>query len=864
MFFLIRKEKQLVENEVHGEDLFLVSDVLSKTRYMISRIFSLLILISAGSSFCFQLQAQISGQVKNEEGMPLPYASIYSKGSTQGTTSNENGYYFLDLPEGRHEIVAQYIGYETLITVVNLQREALALDLTLKPQAIDLLEVVVRASEEDPAYPIIRKAMEKRLYYLNQVNSYSCNSYVKGNIKFEEVPDKFMGVEIGDMEGMLDTSGQGIIYLSETESQLYYQRPDKFKEVLVSSRVSGNDQGFGFNRASDLDFNLYETQTTIGRPILSPIAPGAFGYYRYRLIGSFPDASGRLLYKIQVLPKRTEDPVYSGFVYILADLWVIQQAELGLSAGAIKQPGLDSMRIVQVNVPVQEPDVWRTFSQHLEFTGGIFGFEIRGTFTGVFSEFQLDPDLPGSFFNREVFAATEEALTRDSLYWTSIRPIPLTREEQSDYVKKDSLQRIWTSKPYLDSLDREANKFGIMNLVGGYTWKNSWKKESFSIPSPLSTLQFNTVQGWNAQVELRYNKAIEKQKLQDFEARVAINYGFEENIWRPVFGLSYRFNEINRTRLSLSGGRELRQFNSDNPITASMNAAYSLLGRRNYAKWYDSRFVSLALRSEPLNGILINTSLEYSRRNPVFNTSNFSYRKKENPAYTANHPLLEDAFDQPIFDSHEAFIWDVQLTLRLKQQYALYPKRKVNYPSELPEVLIHYQKGIPIAGTESDFDKIGLGLRQSDLSLGIVGNSHFQVSWHKFLRKGYLPFMDYQHINGNQTFWIAPEQLHTSFRLLPYYTYSTSDQVLEAHFEHNFRGFIFDKLPLLRKTGLYLLGGAGYLYTPERGHYQEYYFGLDRLGVGILRLLRLDLVAGKGKTDASWNYGWRISLSRGG
>jgi len=209
-------------------------------------------------------------------------------------------------------------------------------------------------------------------------------------------------------------------------------------------------------------------------------------------------------------------------------------------------------------------------------------------------------------------------------------------------------------------------------------------------------------------------------------------------------------------------------------------------------------------------------------------------------------------------------IWDLRIRLRLRQQYARYPKRKINYPAELPEVLFHYQKGLPVAGAESDFDKIGIGLRQSDLSLGIAGNSHFQITWNKFLNSDYLPFMDYQHINGNQTFWIAADRLHTAFRLLPYYTYSTADQALEIHYEHNFRGFIFDKLPLLRKTGLYLLGGAGYLYTPDRGHYQEYYLGLDRLGFGILRILRLDVVAGRGKTDTQWNYGWRISLSRGG
>jgi hypothetical protein len=45
---------------------------------------------------------------------------------------------------------------------------------------------------EDPAYPIIRKAIKKRKYHLNLVKSYSAKMYMKSNVPLDEIPKKFI------------------------------------------------------------------------------------------------------------------------------------------------------------------------------------------------------------------------------------------------------------------------------------------------------------------------------------------------------------------------------------------------------------------------------------------------------------------------------------------------------------------------------------------------------------------------------------------------------------------------------------------------------------------------------------------------
>ena len=69
---------------------------------------------------CNGLFAQLSGKLTDTEGGPLPFASIYIKGSTNGTTSNINGEYSLSLSSGSYDVIFQYIGYESKTIRVNM------------------------------------------------------------------------------------------------------------------------------------------------------------------------------------------------------------------------------------------------------------------------------------------------------------------------------------------------------------------------------------------------------------------------------------------------------------------------------------------------------------------------------------------------------------------------------------------------------------------------------------------------------------------------------------------------------------------------------------------------------------------------
>ena len=110
-----------------------------------------------------------------------------------------------------------------------------------------------------------------------------------------------------------------------------------------------------------------------------------------------------------------------------------------------------------------------------------------------------------------------------------------------------------------------------------------------------------------------------------------------------------------------------------------------------------------------------------------------------------------------------------------------------------------------------------------------------------FLNNKTMYFMDYKHFNGNQTI-IANQSYLSSFKLLPYYTYSTKNWYAEAHGEHHFNGFLFNKIPLLKKTRISEVVGAHVMFNDKMDQYYELNFGIER----ILEIIRFDYVLAYG------------------
>ena len=797
--------------------------------------------------------SQISGKVTDENGEPLPYATVYVRNTSNGTVTNAEGEYRLSTLKGNQEIVFQYIGYKQRVEKLNVGEKPVRLNVRLESTNLELGEVVV--SSVDPAVRIMREVIAKRRYYKKKVSNYACDVYIKGFYKLLETPKKIMGQEVGNMGGMLDSTGSGVIYLSESVSKVWSQDPPgRKKEVMLSSRVSGSENGFSLNRATLTEFNLYDERLEIDREILSPLADNAFNYYDFKHAGRFKNELGFTVEKIKVIPKRSADPTFSGFLYVIDERWLLAGADLFLTGPSIKQPILDTMRIQQQFVPLGDPDTWGLLTQVTSFKFGVFGIKIGGFFNSVFSNYHLDPVFEADFFNKEVFKIEDKSNEQSPEYWQTIRPVPLTEEEGKDYVKKDSLQKIWNSKAYMDSIDRKGNRFKLNNLLLGYTWNNSFKRTSVSYPAAMRWIQFNTVQGWLLDVRPAWEKQSDRLGTKRWKAEGDLNYGFSEQKLRANLRIERRFESIQYRTLALEGGTAATQFNDRNPISALINTEYSILVKQNYLKLYDKAYLKGDWSQVLTTGLSLKASAEWAQRSPLVNTSDFAWNKKIDREYRSNEPISSTTVGEPAaFPAPNLFMVEAQLIYRPKQQYSTYPKFRVYSSSNWPELILNYRSALPLGQTGwADFDLLRLSIRQSQLSWGLAGYTEWNAAAGVFFRKNSLSFMDYHHAAGNQTIFGAPQDYVRSFFLLPYYAYSTTQPYTELHAQHHLEGWLLDKIPLLRKLNWKEVFGANFYYADQPSldpqfsgklPYWELNWGFENIGFKAIRPLRIDVAA---------------------
>jgi len=785
---------------------------------------TLLSFLSASSGL-FSQQVTIRGKITDDNNKAIPFASIYIKNTTKGTSANSEGEYNLDLNPGTYEVQYKAVGYKQESRTLRLSTN-LVVDVVLQTETYQLNNVIVK-SGEDAAYAIIRKAIKKRKYYLEEVNAYSCEVYIKGLQKLLAAPKKFMGYDIqkAARENGLDSNRRGIVYLSESESKFSFERPDKVHEEMISSKVSGSNRAFSYNRASDIKVDFYQNIQDWGglsnRPLISPIAENALFYYNYKYIG-FTTENGETVNKIQVIPKRGYDACFQGYIYILENSWRIY----GINLSITKKQNinfLDTLKINEQFFPVGEK-LWMPSSVKFEFTGGLFGFKFGGYFISIYKDYDLNPSFTKKEFN-EVLRITRGINKKDSAFWENERPVPLTEEEKTDYKKKAVLAQKRESKPYLDSLDNVNNKFKPGSLLlGGYHYRNRYKHEYYSFDPILGDIKFNTVEGYKLNYGASFRKRIDSLNNRFLVIAAKAGYGFSDHKFTGGANTSIPAGPFT---LGFIVGSEVTDLNNSMPISPFINSLYSLFEKQNYEKLYQKQFISASLYTRITGGWKASALVEWANRTWLPNTSSFSFLDPVNRNYTSNNPLTPNR-DIPLFPENRSFKIILRSTYDFSDKYENFPNGKRYLPSDYPTIGIDYTDGIKnFLGSDVDYSLLSADISKSNINMGVFGHTSFYIGAGKFLNNSNLYFPDYVQFAGNEVLFYKSGI--NNFLLLNYYNFSTYTQYIEGHLEHNFSGFILNKIPLIRKLKLQEIVDVNYLSTSSIKNYTELGFGLQYL-----------------------------------
>jgi len=186
---------------------------------------------------------------------------------------------------------------------------------------------------------------------------------------------------------------------------------------------------------------------------------------------------------------------------------------------------------------------------------------------------------------------------------------------------------------------------------------------------------------------------------------------------------------------------------------------------------------------------------------------------------------------------NQALIAGISISYRPGAKYIELPDRKINIGSKYPLFSLSYAKGIEgLFGSDVNYDRWRFSI-QDECNLRLAGELRYKVVVGGFLNNQKTEIPDYQHFNGNQVSY-ASEYLN-SYQLSPYYQKSNDGHFFTMlHVEHQFNGLLTNKIPVIKKLNLRLIGGANAFFISKDNNYYEFFAGVNN----IFKVLRLDYV----------------------
>lgn len=839
----------------------------------------------------------IKGTIKTDNGEILPFASIYVKELGSGTSTNLEGFYELKLKAGEYEITYQFMGYKTQVRNVSVGNQVQTINISMETQVISLATVTVLGKQEDPSFTIMRKAIAKAKYHLIQFDEYSAEVYIKGTGSITNIP-WFVRKRLAK-EG-IDTSQ---VFTSESVSEINFKRPNVFSEKVISVRSSGDDNANASpNSYISSSFYLPKMVESI-----SPLSPRAFSYYKFKYEGSFRER-GYEINKIKVTPRSKGDNLFEGEIYIREDFWNIHSVDLTTSITGFV------LRIQQIFAPI-EGEIWMPVTQQFNFSGSIFGFGGAYKYLASLSNYDVikNPDLDETviLIDEKIEAAPEEieaikskdvdegvkevfkeekevsrkqfrklmndyekqekeelpepdmlsvrtykvdslAYKKDSIYWASMRPVPLTTKEIMGYERDDSTYVADKEKALADTNRlNNGERFKPMQLFTGGYYKFG-ERLRFNYPGLLPKTRFNTVEGLN----FDFGGTFQWRNDTTTRLRITPNlrYGVASNTLYGKVETVFGIGEINkRNTFRISGGSYIEQFNPD-AIDDFINTLFALTAKKNYMKLYQKDYFKASYARRFNYKFTFSGGVEWANRTELFNNSDFSIFSPNDREFRSNEPINDEVITGGFVDA-KAFIANVNLTFRPWVKFRSYNGRVFPVDNNAPTFRFSYRKGVnDVFGSDADFDHVEIG-SVFDFDIGVRAKIDFEVEAGKFFGNPNLEFMDFKHFQGNRLI-LAPLDVTGGYRMLDYYENSTSQEYLSVYSHIRLRKFLFTQLPMLRLSGLKENLFVNYLSTPTSQNYTEVGYTIDN----IFRIFRVEFVQSFRDWKAA-EFGVRIGIA---
>jgi hypothetical protein len=338
--------------------------------------------------------------------------------------------------------------------------------------------------------------------------------------------------------------------------------------------------------------------------------------------------------------------------------------------------------------------------------------------------------------------------------------------------------------------------------------------------SPISNVfLFNPIDGFLLQSGFKSRFNGKKPVIFSFQPRYAIQ---RQILYGEAEISSFIVNdEINSSQLFFSAGNFLTQVNQPFIKNEQIISIINVLDGVNPLLFIEKKFLKVQLKQTFYSNFILQASSEFADRNYL---ENYTFQRWN---FKRNEPL-------------ESF--------KLRDK-ALIHTFSLSYS---PFLTINFKKGMPgFLESESNFDYLELAFSQS-FKVKKFGRIDVNFISGKFLQQDFLHFNDFYHFPTGRTLKTSHPVVST-FRLLPFYEFSTNNYFHRIHIQTQTSNFFLSKWSFIKKSKVLENLFINLAITDKLQPFLEMGYALDN----ILKIFRLEIVSGR--YDGKW-LGPRIIL----
>lgn len=820
------------------------------------RIFAVILLLICRPGISLAQEIVVKGTVVEVDGKtPLPFVNVFIPGTTTGTQTDANGKYTIRMTAATDSLRFAYLGYKTVTLGVSDAPQQV-MNVRLQTAARSLSEVVVKAgkkeryrNKDNPAVELIRLVIDHK--DSNRIDHYDYlryNQYEKLEFALSNLSEKVKNNRltrkykfIFDNQDTTKMEGKSLlpIYLEETISDVYYRRNPEKKKTIVKADKKVSFEEYIDNQGMSAYLNhiyqnidIYDNNMMLfTNQFLSPIANSAPTFYKYFITDTITTDTQEKLIVLDFMPRNKADFLLQGKLYITLDgNYGIQKADFT----ANKEVNLNWVREFRVFLDFDKSKDGKYYMSKTTMQADFGIFKGRG---GIFGErtvsvkdFVINEPQPDDFYKGPALVKPESAGLLGDTFWVANRHDSLTVAESKVYANIDSLQHMRSFRRTMDIATL---------LLAGY--KGFGPVEV----GPVNTFySFNPVEGFRLRLGGRTTPKFNKNiYLETYAA-----YGFKDEKWKYYIGGTYSFTNraqfefpvrairANFQRDTKIPGQELQFVQEDNFLLS--------FKRGDNNKWLYNDIYNVDYLHEFNSHASFKVGFKNWTQQPAGGLTYF----KGGPVTGLNVPELTTS--------------ELSLELRWAPHEQFYQGKvyRIPIPNKYPIFTLRGIAGVKgLFGGEYNYQNLTLNIYKMAY-LSQLGFSEIVLEGGYVFGKLPFPLLTIHRANQSYSYQLQ------SYNMMNFLEF-VSDHYVGLNIDHNFNGFIFNKVPLLKKLKLREVAAVKVLYgglRPENRPENDpslYKFPVDQHGftttfsldkkpyiegsigiANIFKLFRIDLV----------------------